>query len=103
MCASATAFDPENIEMPNHTKATPDRASHANGTSTLTAASPQTTEAQGSPQDWIRVRAYELYIQRGAQPNDDLRDWLQAEQELRQAMGAAVPDGKGEQQTAPGT
>lgn len=30
----------------------------------------------------IRLRAYELYMERGAQPNDDLGDWLRAEREL---------------------
>jgi len=31
----------------------------------------------------VRLRAYELYLQRGATPGDDLADWLQAERELR--------------------
>lgn len=31
----------------------------------------------------IRLRAYELYLDRGGRPDDDLADWLQAEQELR--------------------
>ena len=30
----------------------------------------------------IRNRAYEIYLQRGAQPGDELEDWLQAEREL---------------------
>ena len=30
----------------------------------------------------IRNRAYEIYLQRGAQPGHDLEDWLQAEREL---------------------
>lgn len=30
----------------------------------------------------IRIRAYEIYIERGAQPGFDLDDWLQAEREL---------------------
>ena len=30
----------------------------------------------------IRDRAYEIYLQRGAQPGDELEDWLQAEREL---------------------
>jgi Protein of unknown function (DUF2934) len=30
----------------------------------------------------IRDRAYELYLQRGAQPSRELEDWLQAEREL---------------------
>ena len=31
----------------------------------------------------IRVRAFEIYIERGAQPGHDVDDWLQAERELQ--------------------
>jgi hypothetical protein len=34
-------------------------------------------------EDDVRFRAYELYLQRGATPGDDVGDWLQAERELR--------------------
>ena len=30
----------------------------------------------------IRDRAYEIYLQRGAQPGYELEDWLQAQREL---------------------
>ena len=30
----------------------------------------------------IRDRAYEIYLQRGAQPGCELEDWLQAERDL---------------------
>jgi hypothetical protein len=30
----------------------------------------------------IRIRAYELFLARGAQPGGELEDWLQAEREL---------------------
>jgi hypothetical protein len=30
----------------------------------------------------IRDRAYEIYLQRGAQPGYEVEDWLQAEHEL---------------------
>jgi hypothetical protein len=30
----------------------------------------------------IRLRAYEIYLERGEQPGSDLDDWLQAECEL---------------------
>jgi hypothetical protein len=36
-----------------------------------------------APQDEIRRRAYELYLERGEQPGCDLDDWLQAERELQ--------------------
>jgi len=34
----------------------------------------------GEPE--IRIRAYEIYLQRGGQPGSELEDWLQAEREL---------------------
>jgi hypothetical protein len=34
-----------------------------------------------SPSD-IAVRAYELFLQRGAEPGRDLEDWLEAERQL---------------------
>ena len=47
------------------------------------------TPTQDEPQrrtvseDEVRLRAYELYVQRGATPGNDVGDWLQAERELR--------------------
>ena len=37
------------------------------------------------PEEEIRRRAYEIYLERGEQPGCDLDDWLQAERELQQA------------------
>jgi hypothetical protein len=31
----------------------------------------------------IRIRAYEIYLARGAEPGRELDDWLEAERELR--------------------
>ncbi len=33
-------------------------------------------------QEQIRIRAYELYEQRGQEPGNELQDWLQAETEI---------------------
>ena len=42
----------------------------------------QHRHGDGAPSDErIRERAYELYIERGAQPGDGVGDWLQAERE----------------------
>ncbi|MGD0128641.1 MAG: DUF2934 domain-containing protein [Terriglobia bacterium] len=47
------------------------------------------TSTQVEPQrrivseDDVRHRAYELYLERGATPGNDVGDWLQAERELR--------------------
>jgi hypothetical protein len=37
-----------------------------------------------SPEERIRRRAYELYVQRGNQSGSELNDWLQAEKEFLQ-------------------
>jgi hypothetical protein len=34
----------------------------------------------------IRLRAYEIYLERGEQPGRDLDDWLQAERELERGV-----------------
>ena len=39
----------------------------------------------------IRIRAYEIYLERGGQPGHDVEDWLQAERELElNALDAAA-------------
>ena len=48
------------------------------------------TSAPDSPRlEEIRIRAYEIYIERGAQPGHDLDDWLQAERELEPKVRTA--------------
>ena len=37
-------------------------------------------------QERISRRAYEIYLERGAEPGHDLEDWLQAERELAPAQ-----------------
>ncbi len=34
-------------------------------------------------EEQIRRRAYEIYLARGAVPGDPMKDWLQAERELK--------------------
>jgi hypothetical protein len=41
-----------------------------------------TSAADAKCLEEIRLRAYEIYIERCRQPGHDLDDWLQAEQEL---------------------
>ena len=38
--------------------------------------------AHSAHEQQIRIRAYEIYLQRGGQPGYELEDWLQAEREL---------------------
>jgi len=46
----------------------------------------QDTSANHSPRpEEIRLRAYEIYIERGGVPGNELDDWLQAERELGHA------------------
>ena len=47
------------------------------------AAAPSAEIGNPAPQEEIRRRAYELYLERGEQPGCDLDDWLQAERELQ--------------------
>lgn len=37
--------------------------------------------------DMIRRRAYELFEERGQDPGHDLKDWLQAEREIKLHLG----------------
>jgi Protein of unknown function (DUF2934) len=37
---------------------------------------------QSTHEQEIRNRAYEIYLQRGAQSGDEIEDWLQAEREV---------------------
>ena len=37
---------------------------------------------QSTREQEIRNRAYEIYLQRGAQPGHEVEDWLQAEREI---------------------
>jgi hypothetical protein len=41
-------------------------------------------------QEAVRLRAYELFLQRGCQHGADFDDWLQAEQEILQRFTAAA-------------
>ena len=47
-------------------------------------AGPRTVEPKPSTntEDDVRRRAYELYLERGNNPGDEVSDWLQAEREL---------------------
>jgi hypothetical protein len=48
------------------------------------------TEVLSKLDEQIRLRAYELYEQRGRQDGHELDDWLQAEGEVTQAKKKAV-------------
>ena len=51
---------------------------------------PLNIAAADSPRlEAIRIRAYEIHIERGGQPGHDLDDWFQAERELKPKVGAA--------------
>jgi hypothetical protein len=57
--------------------------------SQATSAQAQTEEvsAGNSARDEeIRLRAYEIYLERGEQPGSELDDWLQAERELKRGV-----------------
>ena len=46
----------------------------------------EVSEPNPAPDEEIRRRAYEIYLERGEQPGRELDDWLQAERELERSM-----------------
>lgn len=50
----------------------------------------QTAEFTAELQEQIRLRAYELYEQRGGEDGRDFDDWLQAESEVTQQKAKTV-------------
>jgi hypothetical protein len=44
-----------------------------------------TSAGQAPSHEQIRLRAYEIYLERGGFPGNELDDWLQAEHELERA------------------
>jgi hypothetical protein len=44
-------------------------------------------------EEQIRVRAYELYVQRGSASGSELEDWLQAEEEVLAAQDRHIEEG----------
>lgn len=50
----------------------------------------QVTKSTPDLQEQIRLRAYELYEQRGRGDGRDLDDWLQAESEVKQKKAKTV-------------
>ena len=52
--------------------------------------STQSNESCNDLQEQIRLRAYELYEQRGREDGRDLDDWLQAESEVSQQKAKVV-------------
>ena len=57
-------------------------SSHAEDTSAINAPS----------REEVRLRAYEIYLQRGGLPGNELDDWLQAERELQGASAAKAQE-----------
>jgi len=43
----------------------------------------ETSVSHGPTQDQIKLRAYQIYLERGARPGQELEDWLRAERELQ--------------------
>lgn len=79
--------------MSNHRKKSAKMVSAANGApSSLDERASSANGEHLSIDEQIRLRAYELYMERGAQPNDDLGDWLRAERELRAVVAAEPSD-----------
>ena len=66
----------------------------------------QTEEASvshGPTQDQIRLRAYQIYLERGAHPGQELDDWLRAERELQKLTLFTRDWNRLQQRRAPGS
>jgi hypothetical protein len=50
------------------------------------AATREVSAVNSAREEEIRLRAYEIYIERGERPGGDLDDWLRAERELEPAL-----------------
>lgn len=56
---------------------------------TSAAQAPETQAADSERHQKIRIRAYEIYLERGQQHGRDLDDWLEAERDLEAKMQSA--------------
>ena len=43
---------------------------------------------QPASEEEIRIRAHQIFLERGVEPGDELSDWLQAERELRKRLAS---------------
>jgi hypothetical protein len=59
------------------------RIAEPDPTSTKQTESAHTPVSPSARHEEIRIRAYEIYIERDGQPGDELSDWLQAEREVQ--------------------
>ena len=55
------------------------------GASAIQSNAENTSADQAPHHEQIRLRAYEIYLERGEFPGNELDDWLQAERELDRA------------------
>jgi hypothetical protein len=54
-------------------------------------------------QDQIKLRAYQIYLERGARPGQELEDWLRAERELQKLALFARDWNRLQQRRTPGS
>ncbi len=50
---------------------------------------PQQPSSNGNLEEQIRLRAYEIFLERGSTPGSESEDWLIAEREVRARSAAA--------------
>src|SRR6266481_10164263 len=83
-CASTSNSKPitrkRETSMSSKTKRNESIGSQA--TSTTTAGTQDALARNSAREEEIKLRAYEIYLERGEQPGRELDDWLQAEREL---------------------
>ncbi|HJU69061.1 MAG TPA: DUF2934 domain-containing protein [Gemmatimonadaceae bacterium] len=79
--------------MAKHEKEIPLDGSLSGVQSTQLADGPRNEDERDvSTADRIRMRAYELYLERGTEPDNPMDDWLQAEAEFRRTPDEVTRD-----------
>jgi hypothetical protein len=62
----------------------------------------QTSSSGGvASEEQIRMRAYELYRERGGKVGDDIGDWLRAEREYREHVSSRSANPAGQRTSSP--
>jgi hypothetical protein len=71
------------MTRPTAPTASPELYESTNGTATPVAMIETVTVVVEPPEETIRVRAYEIFVERGYEHGHHVDDWLAAEQELK--------------------
>lgn len=74
-------------EVDKKTPSNPTSKRSSNATGTSPSAPASDSPAARPADEQIRMRAYEIYRERGGRVGDDMSDWLRAEREYLEGLG----------------